>query len=64
MDGLMKRMQEAAAFSTSALAAFPEYGIILGTGLGNLVGDIEIAHEVNYSVIPHFPGLHRRKPQR
>ncbi|HPE98863.1 MAG: purine-nucleoside phosphorylase [Chitinophagales bacterium] len=55
MDGLMKRMQEAAAFLHQRTGSFsPEYGIILGTGLGNLVGDIEIAHEVNYSVIPHF----------
>ena len=30
-------------------------GIILGTGLGGLVNDIEIEHEINYQEIPHFP---------
>ncbi|HZH55111.1 MAG TPA: purine-nucleoside phosphorylase [Sphingobacteriaceae bacterium] len=33
----------------------PEFGIILGTGLGNLIEDIEIAHQVSYSNIPNFP---------
>lgn len=33
----------------------PETGIILGTGLGNLVGQIEIKYELPYSSIPHFP---------
>lgn len=32
----------------------PEFGIILGTGLGNLVSHIQIIHEINYSIIPHF----------
>ena len=30
-------------------------GIILGTGLGGLVKDIEIVSEIDYSEIPHFP---------
>jgi purine-nucleoside phosphorylase len=30
-------------------------GIILGTGLGGLVKDIKISHEIEYSEIPHFP---------
>ena len=33
----------------------PEIGIILGTGLGQLVNEIEIIEEVNYNQIPHFP---------
>jgi len=32
-----------------------EVGIILGTGLGGLVKDIEIEHEFDYSELPHFP---------
>ncbi|MCF8259147.1 MAG: purine-nucleoside phosphorylase [Melioribacteraceae bacterium] len=32
-----------------------EIGIILGTGLGGLVKDIEIKHEINYDELPHFP---------
>src|SRR5512146_1943947 len=30
-------------------------GIILGTGLGGLVKEINITHEINYSDLPHFP---------
>lgn len=30
-------------------------GIILGTGLGGLVKEINIANEINYSDLPHFP---------
>lgn len=33
----------------------PKSGIILGTGLGDLVGEIKITHEIDYANIPHFP---------
>jgi len=33
----------------------PEIGIILGTGLGGLVSEIEIQHKLMYSNIPNFP---------
>jgi purine-nucleoside phosphorylase len=33
----------------------PEIGIILGTGLGALVDDIEVQHKLMYSNIPNFP---------
>jgi purine-nucleoside phosphorylase len=33
----------------------PEIGIILGTGLGQLIGHIEIIKEVSYNHIPNFP---------
>ncbi len=33
----------------------PEVGIILGTGLGGLVGEIEIAFSLMYPNIPNFP---------
>jgi len=32
-----------------------EVGIILGTGLGGLVKDISVEHEIDYSELPHFP---------
>lgn len=33
----------------------PEIGIILGTGLGQLINDVEIIHSVSYNHIPYFP---------
>jgi len=33
----------------------PELGIILGSGLGSFVLDIEIEHKIPYSEIPNFP---------
>jgi purine-nucleoside phosphorylase len=33
----------------------PEIGIVLGTGLGALVDEIEIQHKLMYSNIPNFP---------
>ena len=33
----------------------PEIGIILGTGLGQLINEITILEEVSYNHIPHFP---------
>ena len=32
-----------------------DVGIILGTGLGGLVSEIEIDHEIDYDQLPHFP---------
>jgi len=33
----------------------PEFGVILGSGLGSFVLDIEIEHKIPYSEIPNFP---------
>ena len=33
----------------------PEIGLVLGTGLGQIVNHIDIIHEINYSEIPNFP---------
>jgi len=36
-------------------AETPKVGIILGTGLGGLVDDIEVEATIDYADIPHFP---------
>jgi len=33
----------------------PQYGIILGTGLGALAAEIQVEHTISYEHIPHFP---------
>jgi len=49
-------LREAAAYIRANSQNFqPEVGIILGTGLGALAKEVEVAHEINYAEIPHFP---------
>lgn len=49
-----QKIQETTTFIRQRISTTPEYGIILGTGLGALVDDIEVSHEINYEDIPHF----------
>ena len=49
-------IQEAAAYIRAQSDNFqPATGIILGTGLGALAKEVEVAHEISYADIPHFP---------
>lgn len=51
----LSNIQEAADYIRNQGFTEGEIGIILGTGLGNLVTKIEIEKELSYSKIPHFP---------
>jgi purine-nucleoside phosphorylase len=52
---MLKKINEAAAYIQSRTSIKPQVGIILGTGLGGLVKEIEIIDEIPYEEIPHFP---------
>jgi purine-nucleoside phosphorylase len=52
---MITMMKEAADFLSGKTAIRPTVGIILGTGLGGLVKEIEVVDEVPYEQIPHFP---------
>lgn len=52
---LIQQVQEACEFLTNKGFDQPEIGIILGTGLGQLVHSIDVISEIHYTVIPHFP---------
>jgi len=52
---LYDNIQESVDFIQQKISFKPETGIILGTGLGGLVDDIEIIDEIAYTDIPHFP---------
>ncbi|HLP56174.1 MAG TPA: purine-nucleoside phosphorylase [Fluviicola sp.] len=52
---LLEQMKEAADFISANTNVKPTVGIILGTGLGGLVKEIEIINEIPYEKIPHFP---------
>jgi len=55
MQNLQTKLNEAVAFIKAETDFLPEKGIILGTGLGNLVKDIAIEKTIDYEQIPHFP---------
>ena len=52
--GLVDRVEAAVAAVRSRTALRPEIGIILGTGLGGLVGEIAVETVVPYGEIPGF----------
>ena len=52
---MKEQLQETIDFLKSGGFEKPEIGIVLGTGLGQLLAEVEIEKEVPYSDIPHFP---------
>jgi purine-nucleoside phosphorylase len=52
---MKEKVQETVKFLQENGMNEPEVGIILGTGLGALVDEIEIEVSLNYEDIPHFP---------
>lgn len=55
MTNLLQKIDETIAYIRKhAIENYP-VGIILGTGLGGLVNEIEIAHSIEYADIPNFP---------
>ena len=51
---MLKQIKETVSFIESKITNKPEVGIILGTGLGGLVKEIEIKHILTYEEIPNF----------
>ncbi len=52
---MFKKIVETTDFIHEKAPFTPEIGIILGTGLGGLVHEIEIKYEISYHDIPNFP---------
>lgn len=53
---MLKKIRESVQFIQNATKNFqPQVGIILGTGLGELVNEVKIEFELNYEDIPNFP---------
>ena len=55
MSDLITKINEAIEVIREKTVENYKIGIILGTGLGALVNEIEIEHEINYEDLPHFP---------
>ena len=52
---MLTKFKESYDYITSQTSVKPTVGIILGTGLGGLVNEINIIDEINYKDIPNFP---------
>jgi purine-nucleoside phosphorylase len=52
---MLEQIKTTTAFIQSKISVQPEVGIILGSGLGGLVKEINIQHSINYEDIPNFP---------
>ncbi len=52
---MIKYIQESTEYLKSKGFINPEIGIILGTGLGQLINEVEIIKQVSYNHIPNFP---------
>ena len=55
MLDLVEKIEAAAAAIRCQCPEPPRVGIILGTGLGGLAGEIEATAKIDYDQIPHFP---------
>jgi purine-nucleoside phosphorylase len=54
MGELLNKIQETLEVIRNYTTEIYPVGIILGTGLGGLVAEIEIEHEIDYTELPHF----------
>jgi purine-nucleoside phosphorylase len=52
---MLEKIKESAAFIQSKTSVQPSIGIILGTGLGGLVKEINVIDTISYEDIPNFP---------
>jgi len=55
MDGLYEQVQEAAAAIRRAWGGVPRAGLVLGSGLGGVVDEMEVEASLDYAELPHFP---------
>lgn len=55
MHTLKQQIDESQDFLNSKGIDSIDFGIILGTGLGDLVNELDIEQEIPYAAIPHFP---------
>jgi len=52
---MLEKIRNTASFIRDKIDIAPETGIILGTGLGGVVKDMDIHHQLEYEDIPNFP---------
>lgn len=55
MDNLLQKIENAVGFLKYKGFQFAQAGIVLGTGLGSFIKEVEIIAQLPYHEIPHFP---------
>ena len=55
MIGMLEKLEETVAFVRQRPVSRPTVGVILGSGLGQLVERMEDATAIDYCDVPHFP---------
>jgi purine-nucleoside phosphorylase len=55
IEKYLKQIDEAVEWLTEKVIEKPRIGIILGTGLGGLIAEIDIIDQFDYADIPNFP---------
>lgn len=52
---MLEQIKETVQYINSRIDLVPEFGIVLGTGLGGLVNEIKVLGTISYKDIPNFP---------
>jgi purine-nucleoside phosphorylase len=52
---MLEKIKQTKQYILNKITGTPEYGIVLGSGLGGLVNEIEISASIPYTSIPNFP---------
>ncbi len=55
MSDAMQKFNETVSYIKAAYPYTPQIGIVLGSGLGNFIDEVEVEKEISYDDIPHFP---------
>ncbi|MCD6112563.1 MAG: purine-nucleoside phosphorylase [Bacteroidales bacterium] len=52
---MLKKINQSVDYIKSKIDFFPEIGIVLGSGIGGLINEIDIKYTIDYKSIPNFP---------
>jgi len=55
MTDILQKVKESTAYILKKYSHTAEVGIVLGSGLGNLISEMRVDAEIEYDDIPHFP---------
>ena len=54
-NSIIEQLQQTSDFIKTKYNKQPTIGVVLGSGLGNFIEEIQVDTEINYTDLPHFP---------